>query len=155
MNTEGRARFVELFIRHAVYKIEKRSDTETSSATGRLGQDAKRSATSCVPTRHSQSRQHLMERSFARATRYGFKRARWRRLWRVQIQEFLISAIQNIMVLLSYGKSCGRAQEGSLSFAQKLSSVLHFLFVCIQNAIFVFNNILFLYGKPRSMSVGV
>jgi hypothetical protein len=25
--------------------------------------------------------QHLMERSFARATRYGFKRAQWRRLW--------------------------------------------------------------------------
>jgi hypothetical protein len=31
-----------------------------------------------------QTRQHLMERSFARATRYGYKRARWRRLWRVQ-----------------------------------------------------------------------
>jgi len=112
-------------------------------------------AQSPASQRDIRTRQHLMERSFARATRYGFKRARWRRLWRVQIQEFLISAIQNIMVLLSYGKSCGRAQEGSLSFAQKLSSVLHFLFVCIQNAIFVFNNILFLYGKPRSMSVGV
>jgi hypothetical protein len=30
-------------------------------------------------------RQHLMERSFARGTRYGFDRARWRGLWRVQI----------------------------------------------------------------------
>jgi transposase len=49
-------------------------------------------------------RQHLMERSFARATRYGFKRARWRRLWRVRIQEYLTSAIQNIMVLLSYAR---------------------------------------------------
>jgi hypothetical protein len=44
-----------------------------------------------------------MERSFARGTRYGFDRARWRGLWRVQIQEYLISAIQNIEVLLKYG----------------------------------------------------
>ena len=46
------------------------------------------------------SRQYLMERSFARGTRYGFKRARWRRLWRVQIQEYLTATIQNLMVLL-------------------------------------------------------
>jgi transposase/uncharacterized protein (UPF0179 family) len=46
------------------------------------------------------TRQHLMERSFARAKRYGYKRARWRRLWRVEIQEYLTASIQNIMVLL-------------------------------------------------------
>jgi len=46
------------------------------------------------------TRQHLMERSFARSSRYGFKRARWRRLWRVQIQEYLTATIQNIMVLV-------------------------------------------------------
>jgi hypothetical protein len=49
-------------------------------------------------------RQHLMERSFARGTCYGFDRARWRRLWRVEIQEYLIAAIQNIEVLLRYGE---------------------------------------------------
>jgi hypothetical protein len=48
-------------------------------------------------------RQHLMERSYARGTRYGFDRARWRGLWRVQIQEYLISAVQNIQILLRYG----------------------------------------------------
>jgi transposase len=48
-------------------------------------------------------RQHLMERSCARGTWYGFDRARWRGLWRVQIQEYLITAIQNIQVLLRYG----------------------------------------------------
>jgi transposase/uncharacterized protein (UPF0179 family) len=53
--------------------------------------------------RDIKTRQHLMERSFARGTRYGFDRARWRGLWRVQIQEYLISAIQNIQVLLKYG----------------------------------------------------
>jgi transposase len=46
------------------------------------------------------TRQHLMERSFARAVRFGFKRARWRRLWRVKIQEYLTATIQNIIVLI-------------------------------------------------------
>ena len=82
------------------------------------------------------TRQHLMERSFARATRYGFKRARWRRLWRVRIQEYLTSAIQNIMVLLSYGKERGMAKGFALPFAQKLSLVLHFLFLTIQEVIY-------------------
>ncbi len=54
--------------------------------------------------RDIRTRQHLMERSFARATRYGFKRARWRRLWRVQIQEYLTSAIQNLVLLLRHVK---------------------------------------------------
>ena len=39
----------------------------------------------------------------ASVTRRG-KGARWLRLWRVQIQEYLISAIQNIMVLLGHIK---------------------------------------------------
>jgi hypothetical protein len=50
-----------------------------------------------------------MERSFARGTRYGFDRARWRGLWRVQIQEYLISAVQNIDVLLRYGSYLKRS----------------------------------------------
>jgi transposase len=53
--------------------------------------------------RDIKTRQHLMERSFARGTWYGFDRARWRGLWRVKIQEYLIAAIQNIQVLLKYG----------------------------------------------------
>jgi len=42
------------------------------------------------------TRQHLMERTFAQATRYGYQRARWRKLWRVQIQEYLTAAIQKL-----------------------------------------------------------
>jgi hypothetical protein len=57
------------------------------------------------------SRQHLMERTFAQATRYGFKRARWRRLWRVQIQEYLTAAIQNIKILLKDVKEPATALE--------------------------------------------
>jgi hypothetical protein len=38
-----------------------------------------------------------MEGSFAHsANLYHFKRARWRRLWRQQIQDWIIAAVQNI-----------------------------------------------------------
>ena len=53
--------------------------------------------------RDIKTRQHLMERSFARSTRYGYKKSRWRRLWRNQIQEYLTAAIQNIEVLIRHG----------------------------------------------------
>jgi len=49
-------------------------------------------------------RQDLSERSFAWSTRYGFKRAKWRRLWRMGIQDFLIAAIQNITILIKQPK---------------------------------------------------
>ena len=58
------------------------------------------------------TRQHLMERSFARGTRYGYQRARWRRLWRVEIQEYLTAAIQNIMIL------CERCQRACRCIVQ-------------------------------------
>ena len=48
------------------------------------------------------TRKHLSERSFAQSTRYGYKRARWRRLWRMEIQDFLIAAIQNITALITH-----------------------------------------------------
>ena len=47
-------------------------------------------------------RQQLMEGSFADASNnHHFKRARWRRLWRQQIQDYLIAAIQNVRILLA------------------------------------------------------
>jgi IS5 family transposase len=54
------------------------------------------------------TRKHLMERSYARGTRYGFDRARWRGLWRVEIQEYLIAAAQNLQVLMKYGSQSKR-----------------------------------------------
>jgi transposase len=48
------------------------------------------------------TRTHLMERSFARATRYGFDKARWRGLLKANIQEYLVAAIQNIQVLIRF-----------------------------------------------------
>lgn len=49
-------------------------------------------------------RQHLIEGSFAdAANNHGFKRCRWRRLWRQQIQNHLIAACQNLRILLRNG----------------------------------------------------
>ena len=64
------------------------------------------------------TRQHLMERSFARAVRYGFKRARWRRLWRVKIQEYLTAALQNIMILVRDVKEPGTAISSAIKKAK-------------------------------------
>ena len=50
--------------------------------------------------RDIKTRQHLMERSFARATRFDFDHARWRGLWKMKIQEYLTCAIQNIQTLV-------------------------------------------------------
>jgi transposase len=63
-----------------------------------------RDATSREAKRNIKTRQHLSERSFAHSTRYGFKRARWRRLWRMEIQDFLIAAVQNIRILIDHSE---------------------------------------------------
>lgn len=43
-----------------------------------------------------------MEGSFAQATRFGLKRARWRGQWRVQILDDLIAIVQNIELLIAH-----------------------------------------------------
>ena len=54
--------------------------------------------------RDLRSRQHLMERNFAQSVYFGMKKARWRRLWRVQIQEYLIATAQNMRILMKATK---------------------------------------------------
>jgi len=59
-------------------------------------------AHSAAAKRDRGRRQYLLEGSFAdAANNHGFKRSRWRRLWRQQIQDYLIAAIQNIRILLA------------------------------------------------------
>jgi transposase len=59
-------------------------------------------AHSAAAKRDRGRRQYLMEGSFAdAANNHGFKRSRWRRLWRQQIQDYLIAAVQNLRILLS------------------------------------------------------
>jgi hypothetical protein len=71
-------------------------------------------ASSTAARRDLKTRQHLSERSFARSTRYGYKRARWRRLWRVQIQDYLVAAVQNIMILVDNTRRRTRSQAAAL-----------------------------------------
>ena len=66
---------------------------------------ARRQAQSVRGRRDRRRRQTLMEGSFAdAANNHGFKRARWRRLRRQQIQDWLIAGIQNIRTLLKATK---------------------------------------------------
>jgi len=74
-------------------------------------------------------RKWLMEGSFGDAAlQHGFKRARWRGLWRQQIQDYLIATIQNLRILVrhtyspvktSYKALCH--QSGGSSFVLGLS----------------------------------
>jgi len=59
-------------------------------------------ARSAPARRDIRIRQHFMEGSFAQATRFGLKRARWRGQWRVQIQDYLIAIVQNIELLIAH-----------------------------------------------------
>jgi hypothetical protein len=71
---------------------------------------ARAQAQSVAARRDRRRRQHLVERSFAdAANNHHFKRARWRRLWRQQIQDYLIAAIQNVRILLAHHNPNRRA----------------------------------------------
>ncbi len=64
---------------------------------------ARAQAHSAAARRNRKRRQHLVECSFAdAANNHHFKRARWRRLWRQQIQDYLIASIQNVRILLTH-----------------------------------------------------
>jgi hypothetical protein len=71
---------------------------------------ARGQARSRAGRRDRHRRQYLMEQSFAdAANNHHFKRARWRRLWRQQIQDYLIAAIQNVRILLTHDGAKHRA----------------------------------------------
>ena len=70
--------------------------------------------------RNRKRRQHLVERSFAdAANNHHFKRARWRRLWRQQIQDYLIAAIQNVRILLA-NQNPKRCAAAALEQSQRM-----------------------------------
>jgi hypothetical protein len=59
--------------------------------------------------RDRQRRKWRMEGSFGDATtHHGFKRARWRGLWRQQIQDWLIATVQNLRTLVRYASAPAR-----------------------------------------------
>ena len=61
----------------------------------------------------------LIEGSFGRAaSEHGFKRSRWRRLWRQRIQDWLIAAVQNVKILMKAG--LGRVESGAATLRERL-----------------------------------
>ena len=56
--------------------------------------------------RDRRRRKWRMEGSFGdAATHHGFKRARWRRLWRQRIQDLLIATVQNLRTLIRHARA--------------------------------------------------
>jgi hypothetical protein len=82
-------------------------------------------AESAQARRDRKTRQHLMERSFARGTRYGIKQVRWRRRWRAEIQEYLTATIQNMVVLVRFLKEPLRAVAKALSSRADMANGPH------------------------------
>jgi transposase len=73
--------------------------------------------------RDRRRRRFLMEGSFAdAANNHHFKRARWRRLWRQQIQDYLIAVVQNARILLRHAP-----MSPAVSLAQPVSGRLNHL----------------------------
>ena len=74
-------------------------------------------------------RKHLMEGSFAdAANNHGFKRARWRRLWRQQIQDYMIAVVQNVRILIKNMDKPLKASIAAESFP--LLSVIRHVLSC-------------------------
>ena len=82
----------------------------TRSRTGRsinrypeqeLLDDARRQSHSEAAQKDRKRRQWFQERNFAEAsTQHGYKRARWRGLWRQTIQDQIIATLQNLKILM-------------------------------------------------------
>jgi transposase len=104
---------------HVVYRISKRAlcaecPMRAQCTKGKAGRtviryfdqqllDQQRQETLGAAARYSRKRRkHVAEGSFAAtANANGSKRARWRRLWRQQIQSWMICAVQNLKLLLA------------------------------------------------------
>lgn len=85
-------------IRHEGQEIIDRARTEAHSYASKLDQ---------------KKRKHKSEVSFAdAANNHGFKRSRWRGLWRQKIQDYLIALCQNLRILVSIGT--GRSREAMI-----------------------------------------
>jgi transposase len=82
-------------------------------------------------------RKCLMEGSFADATNnHGFKRSRWRRLWRQKIQDYMIAAIQNVRILISHvGNSKNLAAVVTIRASQSICSAVSTRITALSDAI--------------------
>jgi len=98
--------------------IKRHEDQETIDA-------ARAQSHSAAAKRDRRRRKHVMEGSFAdAANNHGFKRARWRRLWRQRIQDLLIAAVQNIRILLRRARR--RSAAAAEALVQRRRPIGHF-----------------------------
>jgi transposase len=87
---------------------------------------ARKQSQSIAGKRDRVRRKWLMEGSFAdAANNHGFKRARWRRLWRQEIQDYMIAAVQNVRILIRHGsrQPVAVAQEMQLPLRARISAL--------------------------------
>jgi transposase len=81
-------------------------------------------------------RRHLMEGSYAQgANCHGFKRARWRRLPRQQIQDWIIAACQNVKILVRALGNGPIAGENAAAVAPAAHFSPHGLLESMQHAL--------------------
>src|SRR5437773_7576061 len=98
-------------------------------------------ANSRAAWRNRRRLQHLIERSFAdAANNHHFKRARWRRLWRQQIQDYLIAAIQNVRILLAHQNPNRTAAAALIAPETSTFRILQSLHRCIEMPMRSHNN---------------
>jgi hypothetical protein len=94
--------------RHVQAAVVEAARAEANSAAGRYSR---------------KRRQHVMEGSFAdAANNHGAKQARWRGLWRQQIQSWLIAAVQNLRILVRHQVS----GPSPLAAVAQLGGILRF-----------------------------
>jgi len=91
-------------------------------------------ARSAAARRDIRIRQHFMEGSFAQATRFGLKRARWRGQWRVQIQDYLIAIVQNIELLIANARPKPRIALALVNFTKQICSAARELTLWVLSA---------------------
>ena len=78
-------------------------------------------------------RQYKAEGSFADgANNYGFKRARWRGIEKVKMQNLMIAAIQNLGKLLRYGQNNGRPISSSIAIKAAFTRIGRLLLKLLQ-----------------------
>jgi len=92
-------------------------------------------ARSAVARRDIRIRQHFMEGSFAQATRFGLKRARWRGQWRVQIQDYLIAIIQNIELLIAHARPQPRVAVALVNFTKEIPAACRTAYTWVLSAL--------------------
>jgi transposase len=91
---------------------------------------AKEQSHSPAAQRDRQRRKWRMEGSFGdAATHHGFKRARWRRLWRQRIQDLLIATVQNLRTLVRHARAprtgiCSERLDGVVTTDKALMALV-------------------------------